>query len=66
VVEKAGEFADTFALRAYDAVQLVAAHPAMAVSDEPLVFGCFDARLKKPRVCSGWKRASVVCRGVFA
>jgi predicted nucleic acid-binding protein len=47
VVEKAGEFADTFALHAYDAVQLAAAHHAMAVSDEPLVFGCFDARLNK-------------------
>ncbi|MGH8583732.1 MAG: type II toxin-antitoxin system VapC family toxin [Gammaproteobacteria bacterium] len=47
VVERAGEFADTFALRAYDAVQLAAAHHAMAVAQEPLVFACFDARLNK-------------------
>ncbi len=47
VVEKAGELADTFALRAYDAVQLAAAHHAMVVVQEPLVFGCFDARLNK-------------------
>ena len=47
LVEQAGEFADTFALRAYDAVQLAAAHHAMVVIQEPLVFGCFDARLNK-------------------
>jgi predicted nucleic acid-binding protein len=47
LVEQAGEFADTVALRAYDAVQLAAAHRAMAVAQERLVFACFDARLNK-------------------
>ncbi len=47
VVEKAGEFAELFALRAYDAVQLAAAHHARTVAREPLVFACFDARLNK-------------------
>jgi predicted nucleic acid-binding protein len=47
VVEKAGEFADTFALRGNDAVQLAAAHEAMAQSRLPLTFACFDARLSK-------------------
>lgn len=47
VVEVAGEFADTFALRAYHAVQLAAAHHARTVAEEPLVFASFDARLNK-------------------
>jgi hypothetical protein len=45
--DQAGEFGDTFILRAYDAVQLAAAHRAMAVAQEPLVFACFDARLNQ-------------------
>ena len=47
VVEKAGEFADTFALRGYDSVQLAAAHEAMTEGRRPLVFACFDRRLNK-------------------
>jgi hypothetical protein len=46
-VEQAGEFADTFALRAYDAMQLAVTHRAIAVAQEPLVFACLDARLNK-------------------
>lgn len=45
VVERAGEFADTFALRGYDAVQLAAAHVAMTEGRNPLAFACFDRRL---------------------
>jgi predicted nucleic acid-binding protein len=47
VVEDAGDLADTFALRAYDAVQLAAARYVMAVTETPLLFACFDARLNK-------------------
>ena len=47
VVEQAGEFADTFALRAYDAVQLAAAQTLSAMGDDGVRFACFDARLVK-------------------
>ena len=47
VVEQAGEFADTFALRGYDSVQLTAAYQAKQVSRLPVSFACFDARLNK-------------------
>jgi predicted nucleic acid-binding protein len=47
VVELAGEFADTFALRGYDSVQLAAAYHAKQVSRLPVCFSCFDVRLNK-------------------
>ncbi|QVL48044.1 MAG: type II toxin-antitoxin system VapC family toxin [Thiocapsa sp.] len=47
LVVRAGEFADAFALRGYDAVQLAAAHIAMVQSDLPLCFSCFDRRLNQ-------------------
>ncbi|MDD5241910.1 MAG: type II toxin-antitoxin system VapC family toxin [Sulfuricella sp.] len=47
VVEQAGEFADTFALRGYDSVQLAAAYQAKQVSRLPVSFACFDTRLNK-------------------
>lgn len=47
VVEQAGEFADTFALRGYDSVQLAAAYEAKQVSRLPVSFACFDVRLNK-------------------
>lgn len=47
VVETAGEFADTFALRGYDSVQLAAAHEAKQISRLPVSFACFDVRLNK-------------------
>ena len=47
VVERAGEFADTFALRGYDAVQLAAAHILAEASGEACDFACFDLRLAK-------------------
>lgn len=46
LVELAGEFADTFALRAYDSVQLAAAR-TLALSEGKVCFACFDARLNK-------------------
>lgn len=47
LVEKAGEFADVFALRAYDAVQLAAAHLVQRTLVEPVGFVCFDRRLNR-------------------
>ena len=47
LVERAGEYADTFALRAYDSIQLAAAFEAGRVSRSPIFFACFDMRLNK-------------------
>jgi predicted nucleic acid-binding protein len=47
VVELAGEYADTFALRGYDSVQLAAARTLQEAANEELHFACFDTRLQK-------------------
>ena len=47
VIERAAEYADTFALRGYDSVQLAAAHTLAEESDLPVTFACFDARLNQ-------------------
>lgn len=47
LVELAGEYADTFALRGYDSVQLAAARSLQAAAGEELHFACFDTRLRK-------------------
>lgn len=47
LVELAGELADTFALRAYDSVQLAAAKTLQDASGTPITFACFDSRLQK-------------------
>lgn len=47
VVEQAGEFADTFALRGYDSVQLVSAYLTLQRVQQPVIFACFDNRLSK-------------------
>jgi predicted nucleic acid-binding protein len=47
LVERAGDYADTFALRGYDSVQLAAAFEAGRVSQVPIFFACFDPRLNK-------------------
>ncbi len=47
VVERAGDYADTFALRGYDSVQLAAAFETARISQAPTVFACFDTRLNK-------------------
>ncbi len=48
VVERAGEYADTFALRGYDSVQLAAAFEAGRISQSSIFFACFDTRLINP------------------
>lgn len=47
LVELAGEYADTFALRGYDSVQLAAARMVQEASQEELLFACFDTRLQR-------------------
>ena len=47
VVELAGEYADTFALRGYDSIQLAAAAEAGRISEASIVFACFDTRVNK-------------------
>lgn len=47
LAELAADHADTFALRAYDSVQLAAAHRLAGETGEQTAFACFDARLNK-------------------
>ena len=47
LVERAGDYADTFALRAYDSVQLAAAFEVTRITQSPVRFACFDNRLVK-------------------
>ncbi|MEA3276228.1 MAG: type II toxin-antitoxin system VapC family toxin [Pseudomonadota bacterium] len=47
VVERAGDYADTFALRGYDSVQLAAAFEAGRIAETIIDFACFDVRLNK-------------------
>lgn len=47
LMELAADFADTFALRAYDSVQLAAARTLQKELTEELHFACFDNRLQK-------------------
>ncbi len=47
LVERAGEYADTFALRGYDSIQLAAAYEARRISGLPILFASFNTRLNK-------------------
>ena len=47
LVELAGEYADTFALRAYDSVLLAAARTLQDMAGEEIQFACFDTRVGK-------------------
>ena len=47
LVERAGDYADTFALRGYDSVQLAAARTVQEAGREDLRFACYDTRLRK-------------------
>jgi predicted nucleic acid-binding protein len=47
LVEKAGMYAEAFALRGYDSVQLAAAHNLHEQFALPLAFACFDRRLSQ-------------------
>ena len=47
LVETAGRFADVFALRGYDSVQLAAAHELHVNAEQPVLFACYDRRLNQ-------------------
>ena len=47
LVERAAEFADTFALRGYDSVQLAAAYEILDTAQTEVMFAGFDNRLNK-------------------
>ena len=47
LVELAGDYADTFALREYDSIQMAAAFEADRISQTKLFFACYDLRLNK-------------------
>ena len=47
LLELAGDHADTFALRAYDSVQLASAQTLHSEMRGEVSFACFDARLSK-------------------
>jgi predicted nucleic acid-binding protein len=47
LVELAADYADTFALRGYDSVQLAAAASIGQITGVPTLFACFDTRLNK-------------------
>lgn len=47
LVESAGRYADAFALRGYDSVQLAAAHELHLSTDLPITFASFDRRLNQ-------------------
>jgi predicted nucleic acid-binding protein len=53
LVELAGEYADVFALRGYDSVQLASARMIQDAVAEPLCFACFDLRLHKAAAMLG-------------
>jgi predicted nucleic acid-binding protein len=47
VMETAGRFADAFALRGYDSVQLAAAHELQINAEQTVLFACYDRRLNQ-------------------
>ncbi len=55
LVELAGDYADTFALRGYDSVQLAAARTLGAPAGAEVNFACFDSRLNKAAKVLGLK-----------
>lgn len=53
LVELAGDYADTFALRGYDSVQLAAARTLQRATGAQVQFACFDVRLQKAAAVLG-------------
>ncbi len=47
LVEAAGRFADGFALKGYDSVQLAAAHELHVNTEHKVLFACYDRRLNQ-------------------
>lgn len=47
LVERAGDYADAFALRWFDSIQLAAAFETGCIAKTTIFFACFDSRLNK-------------------
>ena len=47
LVETAGRFAEVFALRGYDSVQLAADHELHVNAEQSVLFACYDRRLNQ-------------------
>ncbi len=47
LMERAGDYADTFALRGYDSIQLASAFETGRIAQSTICFACFDDRLNK-------------------
>lgn len=47
VIQRAADFCESFALRAYDGVHLAAADYLLKQTDEPILFASFDRRLNQ-------------------
>lgn len=59
LIEKAGDFAAGFGLRAYDSVQLAAAHQLHQVLDGDMQWCCYDKQLNAAAQLLGMKIATV-------
>jgi predicted nucleic acid-binding protein len=59
VVELAGEYADAFALRGYDSVQLASARTLQQAAKDGFCFACFDSRLQKAAVVLGMQTIDI-------
>ncbi|WP_374336297.1 type II toxin-antitoxin system VapC family toxin [Methyloversatilis sp.] len=57
LVELAGDYADTFALRGYDSMQLAAAQTLNQAGAGAVTFACFDTRLNKAARVLGMQAA---------
>lgn len=57
LVEQAGDYADIFALRGYDSVQLASAQLLQGAVGEAVNFGCFDTRLRRAAAALGMHTA---------
>jgi predicted nucleic acid-binding protein len=55
LMELAGDYAEAFALRAYDSVQLAAMQTLRQQSGEDVRFACFDSRLVKAAAVLKWR-----------
>jgi uncharacterized protein len=55
LVELAGEYAEIFALRGYDSVQLACASQTVKMTQNPVCFASFDLRLNKAASTLGMK-----------
>lgn len=59
IVDRAGHFADAFALRGYDAVHLASGFEAQEQTGQELHFACFDKRLNKAAAIVGMQVLNV-------